>query len=116
MATTDKTTGKIVEPKEMDLKEFRNKGFLQEANRQFFHVYGLALAVNIDDITNEVVGLTLYDYRDNPEGIMYDEKFINTKTAVNKAQTVRMARTKFEQFRQDKFNGSIVQGIDGFPE
>lgn len=35
--------------KRIDIKEFREEGFLQEVNRQFFHPLGLALEVLIDD-------------------------------------------------------------------
>ena len=54
----------------MDLNEFVDEGFLQEVNRQFFHPLGLALAVSYSD--GKAVGLAgLWDYRDDPEGISY---------------------------------------------
>ena len=34
-----------VRPTFMDIREFRDKGYLQEVNRQFFHPLGLALCV-----------------------------------------------------------------------
>ncbi len=57
------------ESRRMDLKEFQDSGFLLEANRQFFHPLGLALSVRwIGDIPIELI---LYDYRDDPEGVVF---------------------------------------------
>ncbi len=54
----------------MDVKTFRELGYLQELNRQFLHPLGLALEVVIDDTGNESFG-GVWDYRDDPEGISY---------------------------------------------
>lgn len=54
----------------IDIKEFRKKGFLFEANRKFFHPLGLALEVIIDEKGEEKLG-GIWDYRDDPEGILY---------------------------------------------
>lgn len=56
--------------KYIDIKEFREKGYLQELNRRFLHPLGLALEVQIDD-GNEILG-GIWDYRDDEEGILYD--------------------------------------------
>jgi len=56
----------------MDIKEFREKGYLQEANRLFFHPLGLALEVVIDEETgSEAIG-GIWDYREDPEGMVFD--------------------------------------------
>lgn len=64
----------------MDLKEFQDSGFLLEANRQFFHPLGLALSIRWekgrrvggdDDERGVPVELVLYDYRDDPEGVVF---------------------------------------------
>lgn len=50
--------------KHIDPKEFRDLGFLQEANRQFFHPHGLALevtAVTADDGKNAFSTISLLD-------------------------------------------------------
>lgn len=60
------------ERKAMDLKEFREAGFLQEANRLFFHPLGLALGVNVDE-SGAYTDLGIWDCRDDPEGIVFDE-------------------------------------------
>ncbi len=67
----------------IDIKEFRKLGFLQEVNRLFFHPRGLALEVKIDDNGNESLG-GVWDYRDDPEGMIFggeinQEKVENVK-------------------------------------
>jgi hypothetical protein len=52
----------------MDGKTFRDEGYLQEANRLFFHPLGLALEVATDTGT-----LKVWDYRDDPEGITFEK-------------------------------------------
>lgn len=59
------------EIKRIPIKEFRALGFLQEANRQFFHPHGLALEVVIDTDTGEERLGGIWDYRDDPEGVLY---------------------------------------------
>jgi len=66
----------------INIKEFREEGFLQEANRLFFHPLGLALEVIIDEDGNEKLG-ELWDYRTDPEGILFQEGVINIEKALN---------------------------------
>ncbi len=55
------------EIKRIDIKEFREAGYLQEANRRFFHPLGLALEITRhEDGTETLSGV--WDYRDDPEG------------------------------------------------
>lgn len=90
----------MTEVKRIDIKEFRELGFLQEANRQFFHPLGLALEVVVADCekcgghgrraprsaaekgktppcaacggSGKVERLGgVWDYRDDPEGIAF---------------------------------------------
>lgn len=56
----------------MDIREFREAGFLQEVNRLFLHPQGLALEVYVDDDGTERLG-GVWDYRDDPEGIAFGE-------------------------------------------
>ena len=58
--------------KRMDIAAFRSEGFLQEANRMFFHPLGLALEVHTDENGSETLG-GVWDYRADPEGIYYAE-------------------------------------------
>jgi hypothetical protein len=57
--------------KRMDIKEFRELGFLQEVNRHFFHPLGLALEVITEEDGSEKLG-GIWDYREDPEGIYFD--------------------------------------------
>jgi len=57
--------------KYMDWDEFLSGGFLQEANRAFFHPLGLALEVNVDDEGKCLGVSSIWDYRDDPEGMRY---------------------------------------------
>ena len=57
--------------KRINIKEFREKGYLQELNRRFLHPLGLALEVIVlDDGTENLGGI--WDYREDKEGIRYD--------------------------------------------
>lgn len=60
------------EIKRMDIKEFRERGYLQELNRLFLHRLGLALEVIIDDETGEEKLGGIWDYREDLEGNIYD--------------------------------------------
>lgn len=55
----------------MDIKEFKEKGYLQEVNRRFFHPIGLALAVALDNDGEWSLDGVL-DARDDPEGFVFD--------------------------------------------
>ena len=57
--------------KRIDIKEFREKGYLQELNRRFLHPLGLGLEVVLDDNGTETLG-GVWDYRNDEEGILYD--------------------------------------------
>lgn len=63
----------------MTKREFRDKGYLQEANRLFFHPLGLALAMEWDednpaDLDTDVSKfLLVYDARYDPEGYYFAE-------------------------------------------
>lgn len=54
----------------MDIKLFRELGFLQEINRLFLHPLGLALVTQEDNGVESLAGV--WDYRNDPEGIFYD--------------------------------------------
>jgi hypothetical protein len=57
--------------KRIDIKEFREKGYLQELNRRFLHPLGLALEIVVNDDGTEILG-GIWDYREEKEGIYYD--------------------------------------------
>jgi len=82
--------------KRIDIKEFREMGLLVEVNRTFFHPLGLALEVIIDDETKEEKLGGIWDYRDDPEGMLYGNPFPLEK--VEKAQV--FITQKHEQRKQ----------------
>lgn len=95
--------------KKMDIKEFREKGFLQEANRLFFHPLGLALEVQIDypnritekeksqysdpiDHPNAIWKLgRIWDYRDDPEGMLFSDGTIK-KERILQVEELRQSK------------------------
>ena len=79
----------------MSIKEFVDAGILQEANRRFFHPLGLALSVRIDHAKDNYALEGIWDYRHDPEGILFSEKVIRSKETTNKA-------SKFSRFRVRK--------------
>ena len=92
----------------VDMKEFREAGYLQEANRQFFHPLGLALAANLDD--EKLPGLWVLDYRDDPEGMFYAEEVLNTPDAEGKAMRVANEQGERAAARRD-LCGGVIQSI-----
>lgn len=58
--------------KYMGIKEFVDEGYLQEANRRFFHPLGLALEAYMEEGI-----LRVWDCRDDEEGVIYDKGVID---------------------------------------
>ena len=87
--------------KHMDIKEFREIGFLQEANRQFFHPLGLALEITTEEngIPEHISGV--WDYRGDPEGVAFADD-PNT----DKIDRVDKERFKHEAARKALFNSN----------
>ncbi len=85
------------EVRRIDIKEFRESGYLQEANRLFFHPLGLALEVSVAEDGTETLG-GVWDYRDDPEGIYFAERVDEEK-----AIYVEAARLAHEQSRAKLF-------------
>lgn len=52
----------------MSSAEFRDRGYLQEVNRCFFHPLGLAVGI---DLGQEEATLVVFDSRDDPEGVVF---------------------------------------------
>ena len=90
--------------KRIDIKEFREMGLLTEVNRTFFHPLGLALEVIIDDETGEEKLGGIWDYREDPEGILYHEENFPTEK-VEKAQ--EFIKSQYE--KRFKTLGYIIQ-------
>ncbi|MCL4295752.1 MAG: hypothetical protein KJ077_08495 [Anaerolineae bacterium] len=94
-------------PKRMDIKEFREFGYLQELNRQFLHPLGLALEVVADDETGEFRLGGIFDCRDDPEGMIFGMGHIDPK----KAARVQVAWHQKEEARIKKL-GYIIQPVE----
>lgn len=96
--------------KRMGIAEFREFGFLQEANRLFFHPLGLALEIEIDDETGEMRLGGVWDYRDDPEGMEYGDDILKADGALAKAQRVQDLRESKEEVRITRY-GSVIQPL-----
>jgi len=96
------------EIKRIDIKEFREKGYLQELNRQFLHPLGMALEVIIDDEGNEKLG-GVWDYRDDPEGMFYIDEIVKLDKFKENISRVASEFSEKAKYREDKY-GYVVQG------
>lgn len=87
--------------KRIDIKEFRAKGFLQEANRKFFHPLGLALEIMINDDTEEESLGGVWDYRKDNEGVLFGPNIISN----DKIDYVeKLRKSKIEWRKENKYD------------
>lgn len=91
------------EIKRMDIKEFRNLGFLQEINRKFLHPLGLAMEVIIDEDGSERLG-GIWDYRHDPEGMF----FVQGSIKQDRAEAIEELRQSKVAVRRDNPYGVPV--------
>lgn len=97
--------------KRMDIKEFREVGFLQEANREFFHPLGLALEIEEHADGTMTLG-GVWDYRDDPEGMVYAPGVLDPA----KVEAVDQERRSHEDARCRLFgSGTAIQPVDWSP-
>lgn len=95
-------------PPTIDPEEFLDLGLLQEVNRQFFHPRGLALAVSLDD-DGRITGVgPVFDFRDDPEGVIYGEGELYHEQGRERARRVEAMLLEREDVREDRF-GFVVQ-------
>ena len=92
----------------MNLQEFRELGYLQEANRLFFHLYGLAFGLTLDEETGECKFECIWDYRKDPEEMAFLD--LTEKEAKEKCDNVAKEFDKHKEARIKLF-GSIIQPI-----
>ncbi len=81
--TYDVATSRRADITYLDTQEFRDEGYLQEANRRFFHPLGLALEVVTDETGRAVRLGGIWDERSDPEGVMYGPKTMDPVKAAN---------------------------------
>ena len=98
---------KMSEVNLMGIKEFKSKGFLQEANRLFFHPLGLALEVTIDEETGRQRLGSVWDFRGDPEGITFGPGVANQ----NKADYVSDLKES-KAAERIKLFGDVIQPIN----
>ena len=98
--------------KRIDIKEFRERGYLQEANRQFFHPLGLALEVVTDKETGEESLGGVWDYRSDSEGMAYADSVLLKDDAKQKAENVKQEYEEKAKARKAEL-GYVVQPIEG---
>lgn len=99
--------------KRIDISEFRSLGYLQELNRRFLHPLGLALEVIVDKETKRESLGGVWDYRDDPEGMIYDIKNLNEeeqKEMALKSIFIDSELLKKEDERKKLF-GSIIEPL-----
>lgn len=95
-------------PKYIDIKEFREKGYLQEANRRFFHPLGLALEIIQDQNDNEMLG-GIWDFREDSEGIFYDLDHSSEKRKIAFKEKKKYIDSEFENFKKSRIE---ILGFD----
>ena len=93
------------EIKKMDLTEFRDKGYLLEVNRQFFHPLGLALEVTIEDDQTVSAISGIWDYREDPEGMLFAD--LTDVKVSEQADKIKADRLEKEKIRMNKYGFSI---------
>ena len=96
--------------KYIDIKEFREKGYLQELNRLFLHPLGLALEITIDNELEYISGI--WDCREDKEGIYYDLKNSNKEridSFLKKSIFIENEMKKRKEIRKNKLGFDIEQ-------
>lgn len=97
----------------MTIKEFRELGFLHEINRQVLHPVGLALEVIVDEQTGEEELGGVWDYRDDAEGIFFDNETLDgtkieqIEDMVNSKRIGRLLYARENNFKIDKNSRQI---------
>lgn len=77
----------------MTVQEFVDEGYLQELNRRFLHPLGLALEVFVDN-GRPVAFSGVWDYRDDPEGIIYADGMPDPAKASRIEQLEKLRRAE----------------------
>lgn len=98
--------------KKLDIKEFRELGYLQELNRRFLHPLGLALEVTIDNAGIEYLS-GIQDYREDDEGAIFDLKASNQErleTFKTRIEFIDSEMLKRSKVREEKL-GYIIEPI-----
>lgn len=94
------------EAKFMSIREFKERGYLQEVNRRFLHPLGLALAVQRGSSDQAPWTLSgVLDARDDPEGFVFDDTIEPKLAADVQAELSQRAAVRKENL------GFVVQPV-----
>lgn len=104
-AKHERENGEEPSIKRMNIKEFREFGFLQEVNRKFFHPLGLALEVIIEEDGAEKLG-GIWDSREDPEGMIFADDMLEHE----KFNRVADLRDSKKEHRM-RLLGSYIQAV-----
>ena len=100
------------EIKKMDFDEFWKLGFVQEANRLFFHPRGLAISINVEE--GKAIGFgPIWDYRDDPEGLIFGDDILESPEIATKAANVQAEFDKHLEPRRALLGDSIQRIPNG---
>lgn len=93
--------------KRIDIREFRERGYLQELNRQFLHPLGLALEVVILDDGSEELG-GVWDYRSDSEGGI---RYGYNDSQCSSPERLQKAREKMEFVKKEQSDRVIPRKV-----
>lgn len=96
------------EIKYMSTDDFIGEGFLQEANRLFFHPLGLALETQVSEPGSDAQ-IKVWDYRDDPEGVLFAD--LTKPISADKAKSVMEEATKHALIRSLMLDGETIQAL-----
>ncbi len=106
--------------KYLDGKTFRDDGYLQEANRGFFHPLGLALQLVSDPADpGRPANLLVCDYRDDAEGVNFvggglTEKAQRIKVIAETRRPARLAGLGYWQQPVGDPGFTVAERAQGF--
>ena len=75
--------GFFLDPKVVTFRELLETGYLQEANRQFFHPLGLGLA-----LVGDPQALIVYDFRDKPYAATFSPAVTTSDKFLERAENI----------------------------
>ena len=98
----------------LDIKEFREKGYLQEINRLFLHPLGLALEVNQDENGIETLS-GIWDYRNEPDGITYGLKTTDHDRINRFTENASFIQKEIKSRIANRNSDDFISGIEIIP-
>ena len=105
-----------IKAKLMPIEEARTQGYLQEANRQFFHPLGLSLMFS--ERGSDYGRLWIIDHRDDIEGVAFnfENSELNTEKDLDEARAKCALVSEEKQKRISMRQGAIGAWIEQIPD